>query len=110
MLAEYLAQAEALGMVFRSGESSILPSEEALSAAILCADKLYLWGDSLGVLRFVQSMETTLTKLPAPWVLRIEFHRLRALSTLRRDQECLERTRALLDAHEAARSAAAPEV
>src|SRR5437764_9009341 len=97
MLADHLAQAEALSLIFRSRGEPIPPSEETLAATLRCADKLYLWGNNSGLLALLESIGSDLRKLPAPWVLRLEFHRLRALSSLMRDTECLDGTRQLLD-------------
>src|SRR2546427_8674780 len=99
MLAEHLVQAEALGLMLKSSSASAVPSDEPLAAALRCAEKLHLWGCHTGVLNLVESMESALDALPASWILRIEFHRLRALSMLRRDLECLERARRLLANH-----------
>src|ERR1041385_3059561 len=99
MLAEHLVQSQALRLVLKSANASALPSEETLAAALRCAEKLHLWGSYSGVLDLVESMGPVLDALPAGWILRIEFHRLRALSMLRRDIECLERARHLLVTH-----------
>src|SRR5262249_12777608 len=92
MLAEHLKQAAALESALDSQSASPLSPSELLAAAIDCAERLLLWGEGEKALAIVER----LTPIDAGTSILVL--KLRALSMLQRDRECIALAQAALEA------------